>query len=97
MKKLLGTVVLFFLFSGIANAQCYRDAIGNTYCPPPGGGLAIDALGTPMCGLGGCTKDALGNIICSSVQMGYVMKDALGTVKCTGSCVRGNRNLCQRM
>ena len=97
MKKILGILFFTILLSGSANAQCYKDSIGNTYCPPPGGSLMIDWSGTPICALGGCTKDALGNIICSSVQMGYVTRDALGTVKCTGRCVKASRNLCQRM
>ena len=97
MKKLLGIVVLSFLLSGTANAQCYTNPLGSTYCPPPGGGLGVNGLGTAMCGLGGCVKDAFGTIICSNQQHGYATKNALGTVKCTGRCVRGVSSLCQRM
>ena len=96
MKKLLGIVVLGLLLSGTANAQCYQTLSG-TFCPPPGGTLLLDWSGTPVCGRGGCTKDALGNIICSGQPQGYVTKDSLGSVQCTGGCVRASKNLCQQM
>jgi len=100
MKKIAGLVFLFFLFTGNindANAQCFRDVMGNTFCAPPGGGLSTNSLGVPMCGLGGCVRDSLGRVICSSVRMGYATLDGLGRAKCTGNCVRGNPRLCQRM
>ena len=100
MKKIIGIVFLFFLFSSSAdeaNAQCVRDVLGNTYCAPPGGGLSINSLGRPMCGIGGRVRDSLGRVICSSVQMGYATIDFYGRAKCTGRCVRGNPRLCQKM
>ena len=97
MKKILWIMVLNFLLNGTANAKCYNDALGRTFCPPPGGGLEVDVLGTPLCGLGQCIKDGLGRIYCSSTPHGYATINALQSAKCTGSCVRGDKDLCQRM
>ena len=52
-------------------------------------------MGVPYCGLGQCIKH-MGVIYCSNVQMGSAFVN-MGMVKCQGGCVRGNRNLCQRM
>ena len=93
MRKILGIVVLAVLFSSSAHANCV-NVLGVNYCAPPGGGIQMN-MGVPYCGLGQCIKH-MGVIYCSNVQMGSAFVN-MGMVKCQGGCVRGNRNLCQRM
>jgi len=98
-KRFLMILVLSFLLSGNANAQCINTILG-TFCPPPGGTILLDWKGTPLCALGGCTKDSLNRNVCSSEMLGYAIKDrfsAIGEIKCTGSCVKPTEGLCQKM
>ena len=96
MYTVKGIVVLSFLLSGSANAQCINTATG-IFCPPPGGSIFRDWAGTPVCGLGGCVKTAFG-IECSNQPQGYAAKDTLGNAKCTGGrCVKAKKSLCQKL
>mgnify|MGYP001034781768 CR=1 FL=1 len=93
MKKILAILVISFLFSTSAHANCI-SILGINYCTPPGGGI-IKSLGQPYCGIGQCVK-SMGAVYCSTIPNGGAVK-SLGSVTCQGGCMQGTSQLCQRM
>jgi hypothetical protein len=54
-----------------------------------------DNTGRIVCGHGQCMENSAGVIVCSSQRGGFVAKDAVSRIVCTGGCVEGSSSLCQ--
>lgn len=100
MKSLLIILLSAFFLAGAANAQtgCLKDAMGRSICSPPQGTITKDALGRFVCGKGQCKKNALGTIMCSNEDGGFIEQDSLGRLICSGGeCVKASESICKRM
>jgi len=94
MKKIV--VVIFCWCVTLSYAQsndCKKDFVGEIYCAPFGG-MAIKTLDGVACSVGKCLIDNLGQIQCSNVVGGNVIKDATMTVKCVGKCITPSKDFC---
>ena len=96
--KILTIVIVTFLINpSNVLAKCLTNAIGQTYCAPPGGGIVENAIGQMLCGRGQCVINAIGQVKCSDRQFGNAIENSIGQIKCTGRCVPGNEFLCERL
>jgi hypothetical protein len=89
-------LILLCFLTTLTDAQsndCKKDFVGEIYCAPFGG-MAIKTLDGVACSVGKCLIDNLGQIQCSNVVGGSVIKDATMTVKCVGKCVAPSKDLC---
>jgi hypothetical protein len=67
------------------------NSLGQVVFAPPGGGAATDSLGRVITGVGGCTKNSLGRVVCADTPGGGAMANSLGQVQTgPGQCVRNS-------
>ena len=93
---LLAFVAIGALAQDEPKSGCINDVVGQLVCSPPGGSIAKDATGRPVCGLGQCLKSALSQYVCSSQPGGYAALDVVRRIVCTGGCQPASESLCQR-
>lgn len=89
--------ILLCLSHAYVNAQaqggCAQDALGKTFCAPPGG-TAVQTLNGVACAPGRCVTDNLGYLKCSNQLGGGATTDNLGRVICVGQCVNPSKQYC---
>ena len=77
-----------------ADARCMPNRYGDILCSTPGGGIEANRYGDLVCGPGYCTKDALGEVNCSSSPRGAAALDRYGAAVCSDSCVKASASVC---
>jgi len=100
-KKLKKILFTFYFITTLSFGQnfnnCTKDNVGNNFCAPPNGMAIKTSTGEVVCSVGQCKADLIGNIICSDVAGGGVVKDLVGKVSCYGNCVSPSKDLCKKM
>lgn len=79
----------------VATEHCVETTTGEIICPPPGGVVTVDVIGTVACGLGECRQNAIGQWVCSAEKGGHAGRDRIGQVLCTGGCRPPSQGLCE--
>jgi hypothetical protein len=90
-------LALLFIIPGTAlsHQDCEINSLGKPVCAPPMGGITKDKYGQPVCGMGQCLANNLGNIVCSAQKGGYSTIDLRGQTVCTGGCIPASASSCQ--
>ena len=71
------------------------DSNGKLHCAKRGGGVIRDEYGNVRCGVGYCTADDRGRLLCSTTLGGNVARDSYGKVTCEGGCQDAQAPLCE--
>ena len=95
LVQLVFLLLAFFATAAFPHAGCLNDALGDPVCAPPNEGIMVANTGRIVCGYGQCMESSSGAIVCSSQRGGFVTKDSLSRVVCTGGCMDGSSSLCQ--
>lgn len=112
MKKKILVAALALFMGSLANANCMREAFGDTicgqgpcsngrdgkvYCAAERDGTAVmDEQGVIVCGVGRCVQDLYGQMMCSRAPGGDAVK-TLDGVKCLGGCEPATQAHCERI
>ena len=74
----------------------YDNKYGTVLCSKYYQGGATKTLdGHVLCGKGDCAKSRNGEVFCSSVVGGSVLKDSKGNVRCYGTCEPASLDNCE--
>ena len=71
------------------------DSNGKLHCAKRGGGAIRDEYGNVRCGVGYCTADDTGRLLCSTTLGGNITRDSYGKVTCEEGCREAQAQLCQ--
>ena len=80
----------------IGSSFDYDNKYGTVWCSKYYKGGAVKTLdGRVVCGKGDCAKNSDGEVFCSSIISGSVLKDSKGNVRCYGNCERATLDNCE--
>ena len=71
------------------------DSYGKLHCAKQGGGVIRDQYGNVLCGVGYCTADDTGRLLCSTIPGGNIARDSYGKVTCEEGCHDAQAQLCE--
>ena len=95
---LVGLTFLFsssIVFAHEGGGGCLKSTTGKIFCAPPNGGIMMSSTHKIVCGPGQCIMDSVAMIICSAQAGGYVTRNLVGQVVCTGGCEAASQAKCQ--
>jgi hypothetical protein len=110
MKIHAPMLILAFIFSNYAYADCFKnqsgnvvcgkghcesDQLGKVYCADAGGDAVRNSKGKVVCGKGNCETDGLQKVWCSKEVGGGAAVNSNGKVVCLGGCEEASTDYCR--
>lgn len=99
LSCMLVLMMLLYSAGGFAHeggrGGCLKSTTGKIYCSPPNGGIMMNSTHQIVCGPGQCIMDSVAKIVCSAQPGGYVTRNMVGQVVCTGGCEEAAQSKCQ--